>query len=176
MKSALPVTLILAIITVFFSTKYQLLAQDKSGSGVIDVGIVVTDLERSLDFYTNILGMIKYRTFTVKEDFAQSSGLSNGQPFEVTVLKLKDDPEATEWKLMTFNNTIYKPKNTFISEGKGLQYVTFFVDAIEPILDRINKNNIILLGDTPTDLENGNSFVLIQDPDGVFIELIGPMN
>ena len=35
-------------------------------------------------------------------------------------------------------------------------------------------NKVKLLGDTPTSLDESTQFVLIQDPDGTFIELIGP--
>jgi len=32
-----------------------------------------------------------------------------------------------------------------------------------------------LLGSTPTSLNGNSQFVFVQDPDGNFIELIGPM-
>lgn len=40
-------------------------------------------------------------------------------------------------------------------------------------MQRIKENNIKMLGDTPVQLPDGRTFILIQDPDGIFIELIG---
>ena len=40
---------------------------------------------------------------------------------------------------------------------------------------RIKKYKVPMLGETPTKLPNGKTFILIQDPDGTFIELIGDL-
>jgi len=44
---------------------------------------------------------------------------------------------------------------------------------MKPFLKRIKEHNIKLIAETPTKLDDGRQFVLIQDPDGTFIELIG---
>ncbi len=43
------------------------------------------------------------------------------------------------------------------------------------ILKRIKQHKVKLLGETPIGLGENASFVLIRDPDGTFVELIGPM-
>jgi len=77
-------------------------AQSNFSSKLIGLGVVVSDLERSLDFYVNGIGMVKAYSFTINEEFSKRSGLSNGVPTAVTVLKLENSPEANEWKLMSF--------------------------------------------------------------------------
>ena len=47
--------------------------------------------------------------------------------------------------------------------------------SLEPILGRIKKHGVKLLGETPITLNETDHFVLIQDPDGTIIELIGPL-
>lgn len=44
---------------------------------------------------------------------------------------------------------------------------------MKPFLERFEKHNIKLLGETHTKLDDGRTFVLVRDPDGTFIELIG---
>jgi len=42
------------------------------------------------------------------------------------------------------------------------------------IIKRIEENKVKTLGKTPTMLNANRMFVLIQDPDGNFVEFIGP--
>ena len=150
-------------------------AQSEFSNGVIQVGVVVEDLEKSLDFYINVLGMKKVSDFSVDKDFARRSGLTGGVPFFVEVLKLENSPDATQWKLMSFDKTANHPKPTFIQDDTGMQYITIFVNSLQPFIHRMKKYDVPLLGETPTKLNDKNHFVFVQDPDGTFIELIGPL-
>ena len=49
------------IATIFILNIPNTMAQSEFKSGVIGVGVVVTDLDKSLDFYTNVIGMKKTR-------------------------------------------------------------------------------------------------------------------
>lgn len=141
--------------------------------GSIQIGVICFDLQKSIDFYTEVIGMTKTGGFSVDEAFATKSGLTGGVPFDVTVLKLKDEPEAAEWKLMSFGKEATHPPQKYILDDIGMQYITIFVKSMKPFLERINEHNVTLLEETPTFLEDGRQFVLVQDPDGNFIELIG---
>jgi hypothetical protein len=55
-----------------------------------------------------------------------------------------------------------------------MQYITIFVKSMKPCLERIQKHGVKTLEKTPTMLDADRQFVLVQDPDGNFIELIGP--
>ena len=150
-------------------------AQSNFSSKLIGLGVVVSDLENSLDFYLNGIGMVKAYSFTINEEFSKRSGLSNGVPAAVTVLKLENSPEANEWKLMSFGKKATDPKPRYIQDDTGVQYITINVKALKPVIKRLKQKNIPFLGATPTRLNENSHFVLVQDPDGVFIELIGPM-
>lgn len=164
---------ILIVMAVSFASWLSHNKPDEFESGTIGVGVVVTDLERSLDFYINGLGMTKTGEFPVNAEFGKRSGLTDGVPFDVTVLKLKEEQNATEWKLMSFGKEAGHQQPQYIHDDTGMQYVTIFVTSIIPFLERFEKYGIKLLGETPTKLDDGRTFVLIQDPDGTFIELIG---
>ena len=150
-------------------------SQSNFSSKLIGVGVVVSDLERSLDFYINGIGMVKAYSFTINEDFSKRSGLSNGVPASVTVLKLENSPEANEWKLMSFGKKATHPKQNFIQDDVGMQYITINVKALKPVMERLKQKNVTFLGSTPTPLNKNSHLLFVQDPDGNFIELIGPL-
>ncbi len=147
---------------------------DSFSNPTIQVGVVVSDLDKAVDFYTNVIGMKKTGSFSVPGDKGKELGLSDGRRLDVTILKLEDSERANEWKLMSFENKAAHPKQNYIHDDTGMQYITIFVNKLSPFIERINKNNIKILSKTPSILDNGNGFILIQDPDGTFIELIGP--
>ncbi len=154
-------------------------AQEQHSTGnfsspTIQVGVVVSDLDKAVDFYTNIIGMKKTGGFDVPGDKGKELGLTDGRSLKVTVLKLEDSAQANEWKLMSFGKKASHPKQRYIHDDTGMQYITIFVNKLQPFTERIKKNNIEILSGAPSLLENGNGFILIQDPDGTFIELIGP--
>lgn len=139
----------------------------------IHIGVVTSDVNRSLKFYTEVLGMQKTGGFDLSADFGKRSGLTGGLPVSVTVLKLTDAPSATQWKIMQFPGL--KPaKKKVIQDQVGMRYITIMVNSVTPFIERIRANKIPFMGDTPVKLDDGQQFILIQDPDGVFIEIIGP--
>ena len=168
----LSVFLIIAVITLISS---KTMAQSEFSSGLIGVGVVTKNLEKSLDFYLNVIGMTMVGEFDVDGDFGKISGLTDGLAFHVDILKLQDSPEANQWKLMSFKKEGSHPMSTYIHDDTGPQYITISVNSLEPILQRIKKHNIKLLGETPVALGETDHFVLVQDPDGTIIELIGPL-
>ncbi len=151
------------------------MAQSEFSSGLIGVGVVTRDIEKSLDFYLHVIGMTKVGEFDVDENFGKISGLTDGIAFHVDVLKLQDSPDANQWKLMSFNKDGSHPIPKYIHDDTGMQYITIHVNSLEPFLKRIKKHNAKLLGDTPVPLGEKDHFVLVQDPDGTIIELIGPL-
>jgi catechol 2,3-dioxygenase-like lactoylglutathione lyase family enzyme len=170
-KAAVKYSFLIAALLLSFASY----AQSNFSSKLIGMGVVVSDLERSLDFYVNGIGMVKSYSFKINEDFGKRSGLSNGVPTEVTVLKLENSPEANEWKLMSFGKKATHPKQKFIQDDTGVQYITINVKALKPVIERLKTKNVTFLGSTPIPLNQKSHFVLVQDPDGTFIELIGPM-
>jgi catechol 2,3-dioxygenase-like lactoylglutathione lyase family enzyme len=157
------------ILALTFSTVQ---AQDDYEKTAISIGVVVSNLETSLDFYTNIMGMEETGELDLDGSFGKVSGLTGGKPLLVKILKLKNSPDATELKLVSFGNEKTDVDN-HIQDQNGMQYTTFFIKSTENIIKRIRENNIKFLGDTPIQLPDGRTFILIQDPDGVFIEIIG---
>ena len=66
----------------------------------IDLGCVVTDLEKSVRFYTEGIGFRELKGFEVPADLARDAGLTDSRPLAIRVLVLGDDETATKLKLM----------------------------------------------------------------------------
>ena len=167
-------TLLLAIACIA-SLSTKTMAQSEFSSGLIGVGVVTKNIEKSLDFYLNVIGMTKVGEFDVDGEFGSSSGLTDGLAFHVDILKLQDSPDANQWKLMSFKKEGSHPMPKYIHDDTGMQYITIMVNSLEPILKRIKEHKVKLMGDTPIPLGETDHFVLVQDPDGTVIELIGPL-
>lgn len=167
-------SLVLPAVLLFVLPSYAIQPPEDFAKSGISVGVVVEDLNKSLDFYQNVIGMVKTGEFSVDADKAKELGLSNGNRFEVKVLKLENSENAPEWKLMSFGKKANHPKPNFVPDDTGVQYITIFVKSMKPFLERIQKSGTKTLGKTPAMLDETRQFVLVQDPDGTFIELIGP--
>ena len=169
-------TMALALLTLPLFSATSMAGPPAFPEGAIHVGVVVEDLAKSTAFYTGVLGMTKTGEFDVDAAFGKASGLTGGLPFHVNVLRLLDQPNAAQFKLMSFGKGTRTARGTHIQDALGIRYLTLDVLDLTPFVARLKAAAIPLLGQTPIPLgDSANQFVLIQDPDGTFIELIGPM-
>lgn len=163
------ITTPLLVFAVLFS-----IAQSEFQHANIYIGNVVEDLDKSVEFYTKVIGMTKTGGFSVDKEKATELGLSDKYTLDVAVLKLEDSPEATEWKMMSFGTKAGHKKPKWLHDDTGMQYITIFVNHLNPVIERIKKHKVKILSGEPSSLGNNTYFILVQDPDGTFIELIGP--
>lgn len=148
-------------------------------SDTVSFGIVVSDIEKSLAFYTQALGLKEASTFDVNAEMGKKAGLSDSKPFHVHVMKLGDSPNATAVKLMQFVGTPGSPpNNSFIHSSYGIRYLTMYVTDIDAAMARaagagvkpIAEGPYLLPGHAPDRVY----LAIVRDPDGNMIELIGP--
>lgn len=145
---------------------------------VVDIGIVVEDLEKSAKFYSEVLGLKEVQGFSVPAEKATSFGLTNRQPATVRVFVLDEQAgkPRTSLKLMAFPDAPGKKQDqAFIHSTIGVSYLTLFVTDMERAVARLKEAKVELLGETPASLGGNNYLTAFRDPDGNFIELIGPM-
>jgi len=169
--------LILMVIAIILMTQNSFCQKNdlKSNfsSNIIQMGIVAYDFDETLNFYKNVIGMTEMSKFSVPAAFSKNSGLANGIPFNVTVLQLNQNTESSIIKIMSFKNKPKIKKNDFIQNGFGVRYITIHFKSLKSVKENLKKNHIKFLGQTPISMGNGNGFILIKDPNGIFIELIG---
>ncbi|VVB89361.1 Methylmalonyl-CoA epimerase [uncultured archaeon] len=126
------------------------------------VGIMTTDLQRSVEFYTDVLGF----SVSSKIEMAEA-GLSavfvekDGSKIELMKCRGKNLPKRSEGvKLKIGGSSI--PIN---------DHITFSVDDIEATVTQIKETGIVFHLE-PIQLEGGMKLALFKDPNGMLIELV----
>jgi catechol 2,3-dioxygenase-like lactoylglutathione lyase family enzyme len=148
-------------------------------SVTIDLGCVVSDLDKALTFYKEAIGFTEVPGFSVPGDFASKVGLTNGKKLYVKVLILGEGEGATRLKVMHIEGTRSKQTdNSFIHSQLGFSYLTVRVKDTSQALARLEKAGVkpIARGaqELPASLGGGVYLTIVRDPDGNFIELVGP--
>ncbi len=135
------------------------------------VGICVSDLERSLRFYTEVLG------FTLKQSIPEL-----GTPFDTLVelpgAKLRVHQVqlgGVTLELIGFIDTqVVGPAERRPMNQRGITHLTLVTDDLETVLARVEEFGGTVHPGTRVDSAFG-PIVFCSDPDGVRIELMQPV-
>ena len=120
--------------------------------------IRTSDMDRSIDFYTRLLGFKLLGRFEIPQNNAEIAFLQ--------------DPEGKGSKLEL---TFYKNQKRFIQadyEFRLFDHIAFEIDDMEKTISRLRHEEVTIT-DVPFRLKAGGSLIaFIEDPDGTLIELI----
>jgi catechol 2,3-dioxygenase-like lactoylglutathione lyase family enzyme len=165
----------LAAIQLVFVATLAPAAETESSKPIIDIGMVVKDANRTAQFLTNVVGFKEVSGFPVSSDLGKKIGLLSGQATRVRVFVLEEVEQATRLKVLSFPDTPGKQADqAYIHSTLGIRYLTLYVKDLNRALERVKKAGITPLGETPVEIGNGTWLLAVKDPDGNFIELIGP--
>ena len=117
------------------------------------VGIRVTDLERSIQFYTKIVGM----TVAGRGKIEQTKGETVG---------LQTEKDGFTLELNHYEKD--SPFNTPYIAGEALDHIAFKVDNLDRALEEAEKAGYCTVCQVKAD---GGRWAYIEDPDGIWIEL-----
>lgn len=118
--------------------------------------LVVSDLARSLDFYTHVLGfkLVKQLQFADRE---------------LILLSLGDDA-ASKIELLRYDATDpakpVSPDRTLL----GLRHLAFHVSDIAKVYNQLLAQGVTMLEDPPFQKPNGPPIAFGMDPDGILLE------
>jgi lactoylglutathione lyase len=117
------------------------------------VGIRVTDLQKSIDFYTKILGMQVVGRGKIEQTKGETVGLQS-----------EKDGFVLELNYYEKNS----PYNTKYTAGEGLDHLAFKVEDLDKALEeaKLSGYRTILKMEA-----SGGRWAYIEDPDGLWIEL-----
>lgn len=120
---------------------------------LVYVGIRVTDLQRSIDFYTKILGMNVKGRGKIDQTKGETVGLESEKDGFVLELNYyeKESPFNTKYVL-----------------GEGLDHIAFKVDNLDRALEEAKKAGHRTILEMKAD---GSRWAYVEDPDGIWIEL-----
>ena len=123
----------------------------------VDAGVVVTDMEQSLGFYRDLLGLPVVAEVT-------TSLIGKGRMVQLkhgaSLIKLVQMDEAPSQRTPTGIPTVF-----------GYRDITLMVTDLDAIIAKIEQ------GDVPialpvTELGNGARIVMVEDPDGNIVEFV----
>jgi len=148
-------------------------------STTIDIGMVVSDIEKSLAFYRDGVGFRELDSFEVSDTLAGAAGLTDDKPLAVRVLVLGEGPGSTKLKLMQVADTQQRTgDNAFIHSHTGFRYLTIQVADTDAAIARLATLGVKPLAECPVALPErlakGIFLTCVKDPDGNLVELLGP--
>ena len=117
------------------------------------IGIRVTDLQRSINFYTRLLGM----KVVGRGKIEQTKG-------ETVALVSEKGGFVLELNYYEGNS----PYNTEYNVGEGLDHLAFKVDDLDKALEEARVAGYQTVLEMKAD---SSRWVYIEDPDGIWIEL-----
>jgi predicted enzyme related to lactoylglutathione lyase len=105
---------------------------------------------------------------------AADAGLTDNRPFKVRVFVLGDEPAATRLKIMTIPGAgLKRVDNQYIGSSLGFRYLTINVADLTRTLARLKQHGVAPVKE-PYQLGGNSYLILVKDPDGNTVELIGP--
>lgn len=145
----------------------------------IDLGIVVSDLDKAMQFYTRALGFKEAESFSIPKDIGEKTGLTDDKPITMKVLVLEEEENAAKLKLIKIPGAQSREgDNHFIHSQLGFRYITIFVNDMKKTLLRLEKMGVLPITKKlialPQKIGPDVYLTVIRDPDQNLIELVGP--
>ena len=130
----------------------------KQSQPVVDVGIVCSDFEKSLEFYHDKLGFEIVLDIEIPEDLATGVGLA---PSGFRQVRLQAG--STLLKLMQIEDAPVAGTGEFKA---GVRWLTYFVADIAETVAALKAKGVEFLS------EPHGTVVAAKDPDGLLVEIV----
>lgn len=134
---------------------------------VLDIGLVVRDFEKSLEFYRDKLGFTPTLRIEVDHETALRTGIA-AAGFDIQymqigdanlkLIRMKDSPRTGP----TDSDTVY-----------GYRYVTMWVEDMDRTCEEWRAKGVEFLSE-PISTRPDVRVVVLKDPEGNLIEILGP--
>ena len=129
----------------------------------VDIAITCSNVEASLDFYHNKLGLEIVLELEIPEALARDVGLA---PTGFRQVRLKAG--NTLIKLMDIQSPPPTPTDEF---SAGVRWLTFFVEDIQQTIENLKRKGVEFLSE-PISAPDAVGVACAKDPDGILIELV----
>jgi lactoylglutathione lyase len=126
---------------------------------ILHTMVRVTDLDKSLDFYTNVLGMQLLRKNDYPEGRFTLAFVSFGPESEQAALELTHNWDTNEYDL-----------------GNAYGHIAIEVDDVYKACDAIKARggDVVREAGPMKNSNSGTILAFVKDPDGYMIELLSP--
>ena len=137
-------------------------------TSVRHMGIVVSDLERSLHFYRDLIGL---RDAVINEETGPFiDGLLDIPDAKIQTVKLAGENSTTSIELLCFKNP--SPKEPTPLNAVGPTHVALNVSDLDELFTRLSEAQVPFNTPPRVSPDGCAKVAFCQDPDGTFIELV----
>jgi len=137
--------------------------------GIRHIGIVVSDLERALHFYRDLLGFKESRIMDESGDFIEKITGMNG--IDVTTVKLSAD-DGNLIELLHFKSPAAVKDDGNVFNRIGCTHAAFSTGDIEKDYTRLKKEGVQFICEPQLSSDKKAKVVFLKDPDGTMLELV----
>ena len=141
-------------------------------AGVGHFGIQVADIERSVVFYEQLIGLELVARWTRDQEYIQDLVGYPGVELHVAVFRLPKSDACLE--VLEYKNVERSPVDPGTA-NPGTAHLCLYVEDLEAVYDRLKNEGVTFVSEpkTPTIPPNkGGRVVYMLDPDGIRIELL----
>jgi catechol 2,3-dioxygenase-like lactoylglutathione lyase family enzyme len=131
------------------------------------IGLGVENLEKSVEFYTNVMGMeVDYYAHHEGKPISDVVGVANSV-IEICVVKKGE----ARLELIEYNNRVPAPKQYKPQNEPGLVHISFSVSSVDEEYAKIKALGYEAYSDPMVTRENGPKICYVKGPDNVIFEL-----
>lgn len=132
-------------------------------------GIVVTDMDKALKFYRDLLGLKVVQDFTEQSEYIDKVlGLSG---VNLRMVKLVADDDSMVELLYYISHPGEAPKKRQICDI-GCSHIAFTVDNLDKEYNRLSQEGVRFNSPPQTSSDSYARVAFCRDPDGTSIELV----
>jgi catechol 2,3-dioxygenase-like lactoylglutathione lyase family enzyme len=135
----------------------------------LEPGIVCIDMERMLQFYTEVLGL---KVVADAQTTPEMSTKFRATPHGYRIVRLQTPYGGLIKLVQPKLPPVQNPVSEWVFQRQGLAYCTFVVDDMKSILARLKANQVKLLSEEPVEVRKGVFAQFLLDPEGNYVEFV----
>ncbi len=136
----------------------------------LEIGLVVNDMPKMIDFYVNLLGL---KLVADNEAKAGGSTAVGTTPHGYRIVRLQT-PYGERVKFVQTNKEPPQPAPIpkWVYERHGLCYLTFVIADMQEIVKGLKDKGVKMMSQEPVEVRPGVFCLNVLDPEGNFIEFV----
>ncbi|MDR3565114.1 MAG: VOC family protein [Negativicutes bacterium] len=138
----------------------------------LEIGLVVNNMERMVDYYVNVLGLTLVGDST---GGAEASTRVSTTPHGYRIVRLQTpSPSGERIKFVMTNKEAAQPAPVpqWVYERHGICYLTFVVTNLNEIVQRLKEKGVKLMNPEVVEVRPGMFCINSTDPEGNFVEFV----